>query len=99
MCREHLIHHGLVIEELEHGDVAVGGGAGEEAAGFVRGPGEGVDRGLVESDVVDALPLSGAVLAVDVHVAGVGGGGEDGAEFGVGPGDGPDGAFVAVKSG
>lgn len=60
-------------------------------------PGKGVDRGGVESNIVDSLPLSWAILTVDMDVACVGGGGEDGAEFWVGPGDGPDGSFVAGR--
>lgn len=97
MCWEDLIHHGLVVEEFEDGYIAIGGGAGKEAAGLVRSPGEGVDGGGVKSNVVDALPLSWAVLTVDVNVAGVGGGGEDGTELWMGPGDGPDGSFVAAR--
>ena len=46
---------------------------------------------------MDALPLSGTGLAVDVHMTGVGGGGEDGTELWMGPGDGPNGSFVAAK--
>lgn len=97
MCWEDLIYHSLVVKELKDGDVAIGGCAGEKAAGLMRSPGKSVDGGRVKRDIVDALPLSWAVLAVDVDVAGVGGGGEDGAELWVGPGDGPDGSFVAGR--
>ena len=96
MCWEDLIHHGLVVEELEDGNVSIRGSAGEKAARLVRSPGESVDGGGVQSNVMDALPLPWAVLTVDVDVAGVGGGGEDGAKLRVGPGDGPDGSFMAV---
>lgn len=97
MCWEDLIHHGLVVKELEDGYIAIGGGASKEAAGLMRSPGESVDGGGVKSNVVDALPLTWAVLTVDVNVACVGGGGEDGTELGVRPGDRPDGSFVAVR--
>ena len=84
-----------VVLELEDGDVAVGGGAGEEAAGLVRGPCYEVDRGGVQGDVVDFLPCA-VLLAPDEDLAVVGGGCEDVAVLGVGPGDAPDGAFVSV---
>ena len=84
-----------VVLELEDGDVSVGGGAREEAACFVGGPGDEVDRRRVQGDVVDFLPC-GVLLAPDEDFAVVGGGREDVAVFGVGPGDAPDGAFVAV---
>lgn len=63
---------GAAVLELEDGDVAVGGGTGEEAAGFVGGPGDDVDRGLVQGEVVYALPLRrllGALLLPDEDFA------------------------------
>lgn len=87
-----------VVLEGQHADGAVAAGRGEVAAGFGRAPGDEVDGGGVQGELVDALP--GAVLlAVDEDAAVVGGGGEDGAVFGVGPGDAPDGALVAVVVG
>lgn len=83
-----------VVAKLEDGDVAIGGGAGEEAASLVRGPADNVDRGLVEREIKDALPGAG-LLAPDEDLAVVAGRGEDVAVFGVGPGDGP---YCAVMS-
>jgi hypothetical protein len=53
---EDLVVHAVVLE-LQHGHVAVGRGAGEQAAGLVGCPGERVDRGRVQREVVDARPL------------------------------------------
>jgi hypothetical protein len=55
------------------------------AAGLGRGPGDQVDGGGVQGELVDALPLVLRLLAPDQDAAVVGGGGEDGAVFGVGP--------------
>lgn len=43
---EYLVIHAIVLK-LEDGDIAVGTCAGEQAAGFVRRPGERVDAGGV----------------------------------------------------
>lgn len=67
------------------------------AAGLWRRPGDQVDRGGVQGEFVDALPLVLRLLAPDEDAAVVGGGGEDGAVLGVGPGDAPHGAFMAVR--
>ena len=83
-----------VVGEFEDGDVAVGGGAGEEAAAFVRGPGEQVHRGGVPGEGEDARPAV-VGFAPDEDPAVEGGGGQDAAIFRVGPGYAPDGAFVA----
>ena len=88
-----------VVLELEDGDVAVGGGAGEQAAGLVRGPGDDVDRGLVQGEVVDALPLGGllgALFLPDEDLAVVARGGEDVAVLGMGPCYAPDGTFMTA---
>ena len=61
-----------VVAELEDRDVAVGGGAGQEAACFVGGPRHDVDRGLVQGEVEDALPGAG-LLAPDEDFAVVAG--------------------------
>lgn len=52
------------------------------AAGLRRRPGDQVDTGSVESEVVDALPLV-VLLAPDEDLAVVGRGCEDGAVLGV----------------
>lgn len=57
-----------VVLELEHRDVAVRRGAGQEASRLVRGPRHDVDRGLVESKVKDLLPRA-SLLAPDEHLA------------------------------
>lgn len=88
-----------VVLELEDADVAVGRGAGEEAAGLVRGPGHDVDRGLVQGVVVDALPLRallGALLLPDEDLAVEARRGEDVAVLGVRPGDAPNRSLVTV---
>jgi hypothetical protein len=97
---------GGVLLELEHADVAVAAGAGEQAAGLVGRPRDGVDAGLVQGEVVDARPGArgrggagllggGGALAPDDDLAVVARRGEDVAVFGVGPGDAPDRALVA----
>lgn len=85
-----------VVLELEDTDVAVRRGTGEEAAGLVRGPSDDVDRGLVEGEVVDSLPLVvlGALFFPDEDLAIVPCRRQDVAVFGMRPGDAPDGAFV-----
>jgi len=85
-----------VVLEAEHADAAVGAGGGQVAAGLWRRPGDQVDRGGVQGELVDALPLVLRLLAPDEDAAVVGGGCEDGAVFGVGPRNAPDGAFMAV---
>lgn len=80
-----------VVAELEDANVAVGRGAGQEAAALVRRPGDHVDGGCVEGEIEDLGPGAAAgggrcvlvLLAPDEDLAIVGGGGEDGAEFGV----------------
>ena len=47
---------GVVVFEFEDADVAVGGGAGEQAAGFVGRPGDDVYGGSVEGVFVDLGP-------------------------------------------
>lgn len=69
--------------EFQDADAAVRGGAGEQAAAFVRRPRHDVDGGGVQSEVGDFLPLR-VLLAPDEHFAVVAGGGEDVAVFGVG---------------
>jgi hypothetical protein len=81
--RLHQLVRPRIILELEHADVAVRGRAREHAAGFVGGPGDEVDGGRVDGDLVDALP-GVVLLAPDEDFAVVGGGGEDGAVFGMG---------------
>jgi len=54
--REDLVLPAVVLE-LEHADAAVGGGAGQEAAALVRGPGHDVHRGRVQGEVEDFGPL------------------------------------------
>ena len=73
----------VALVELEDRDIAVGGGAGEEAAAFVRGPGDDVDGGVVVGEIGDFGPEAG-LFAPDEDFAVVGGGGEDVAVFGVG---------------
>jgi hypothetical protein len=65
------------------------------AACFWWTPSNEIDRGGVEGELVDALPL-GILLAVDEDAAVVRGAGEDGAVFGVCPRDAPDGTFVTT---
>jgi hypothetical protein len=67
------------------------------AAGLWWRPGDQVDGGGVQGELVDALPLVLRLLAPDEDAAVVGGRGEDGAVFGMSPGDAPDGAFMAVR--
>jgi hypothetical protein len=85
-----------VVLELEHRDVAVGGGACEQAARLVGRPGDKVDRGGVEGDFVDLLP-GGRLLAPNDDFAVVGRGCEDVAVFWMRPGDAPNCAFVSVE--
>lgn len=73
----------VALVELKDGDIAVRGGAGEEAAAFVRGPGDDVDGGVVVGEIGDFGPEAG-LFAPDEDFAVVGGGGEDVAVFGVG---------------
>lgn len=73
----------IALVEFEDGDLAVAGGAGEEAAAFMRGPGDDVDGGVVQGEIGDFGPLAG-LGAPDEDFAVVGGGGEDVAVFGVG---------------
>lgn len=96
--REDGVLEGVVLE-AEHADAAVGAGGGQVAPGLWRRPGDQVDRGGVQGELVDALPLVLRLLAPDEDAAVVGGGREDGAIFGVGPRDAPDGAFMAVGLG
>lgn len=72
-----------IILEFEDGDGTVGGSAREDAAAFVRGPGDDVYAGGVQGEVEDACPLR-ALFAPDEDFAVVAGGGEDVAVFGVG---------------
>lgn len=94
MGLEDLMVHAVVLE-LEHGHVAVGGGAGEQAAGLVGRPGECVNGGRVQREVVDARPLR-VSLPPDEDLAVVGGAREDIAVLGVRPGDRPDCSFVTM---
>lgn len=72
----------IALIEFEHGDFAVGGGAGEETSAFVWGPGDDVDGGVVVGEIGDFGPEAG-LFAPDEDFAVVGGGGEDVAVFGV----------------
>ena len=72
-----------IVFEFEDRDVAIRGGAGEETAGLVWGPGDEIDRGSVQGDIVDFLPL-GRLFAPNENLAVVGRGGEDVAVFGMG---------------
>jgi hypothetical protein len=67
------------------------------AAGLWRRPGDQVDGGGVQGELVDALPLVLRLFAPDEDAAVVGRRGKDGPVFGMGPGNAPDGAFVAVR--
>jgi hypothetical protein len=91
---EDLVRPGVVLE-LEHRHVAVGGGAGEQAAGLVGRPGDDVDRGRVQGDFVDLLP-GGRLLAPDDDLAVVRRRGEDVAVLGMRPCHAPYGAFVSA---
>jgi hypothetical protein len=82
--REDGVLEGVVLE-AEDADAAVGAGGGQVAAGLWRRPGDQVDRGGVQGELVDALPLVLRLLAPDQDATVVGGGGEDGAVFGMGP--------------
>jgi hypothetical protein len=97
---------GAVIPELQDANLAIGTGTSQQAAGLVRGPGDGVDAGFVQGEVEDARPgrcgrarglLGGGLLAPDEDLAVVAGRGEDVAVFGVGPRDAPDCALVAFE--
>lgn len=85
----------IVVLELEDRDIAIGGGACQQAAGFMWGPGNEVYRCGVEGDVVDLLPRA-VLLAPDEDLAVVGGRSEDVAVLGMCPGNTPDGALVPV---
>ena len=61
------------------------------------GPGDNVDRGGVEGEVEDALPLI-ALLAPDENLAVVACGSQDITVLGVSPGNAPDCSFVTMKS-
>lgn len=58
----------VVVLKLDDGDAAVGGGAGQEAAGLVGRPGDDVDGGLVQGEFEDALPRA-LLLAPDEYLA------------------------------
>jgi hypothetical protein len=94
-CLEDLVCP-VVVLELEYRDVAVGGGAGEEATGFVRCPGDKVDRRGVQGDVVDFLPGRG-LFPPDKDLAVVRAGCEDVAVLWVCPCYAPYGALVSSK--
>ena len=89
-----------VVLELENRHVAVGGGAGQQAPGLVRRPGDGVDAGLVQREVEDALPAP-ALLPPDEDLAVVAGRGQNVTVLWVRPGDTPYCSFVSgsVKKG
>ena len=95
MRRKNHVRKAIILERQDT-DVGVGRGGGEVAARLGGAPGDQVDGGGVQGELVDALPLV-VLLAPDEDAAVVGGGGEDGAVFGVRPGDAPDGAFVAGR--
>jgi hypothetical protein len=61
----------------------------------VRSPGERIDRGSVQREVVDSSPLR-VCLSPDEHFPVIGGTRKDVAVLWVCPGDGPDCSFVAV---
>jgi hypothetical protein len=92
---EDLVRPGVVLE-LENRNVAVGGGAGKQAAGLVWCPRDVVHRSSVQSNFVNLLPRRG-LLAPDDNLAVVRRRGEDVAVLGVCPGNTPYGAFVSVE--
>ena len=53
---EGLVGPGVVFK-FEHRDVAIGRSAGQETSILMRGPGDEVDRGSVEREVVNLLPM------------------------------------------
>jgi hypothetical protein len=67
MGLEDLVVHAVVLE-LQHRHVAVGRGAGEQAARLVGRPGQRVYGSGVQSKIVDACPL-GVGLAPDEDLA------------------------------
>ena len=85
-----------VVLERQHAHIPVATCGGEVAAYFRWRPGDEIDRGGVQGEFVDSLPVIGGLFAVDEDAAVVGAAGEDGAVGWVGPGDAPDGAFVAA---
>lgn len=74
--------------ELKHADPAVGAGACEQTAGFVRRPGDYIYRGGVVCEFSNATPAARGLIAPDEDPGIIGGGGEDVAVFGVGLGGG-----------
>lgn len=85
----------VVVLEFQYRDIAVSGCASEQAACLVGCPGDKVDRGSVEGDLVDLLPAVG-LLAPDEDLAVVRRRREDVAVLWVCPCDAPDSALVSV---
>lgn len=88
-----------IVFELEDADVAIRRCAGEEAACLVGRPGDNVDRGLVQREVVDSLPLAvlGTLFLPDKDLAIVTGRCQDITILGVCPGDAPYSTFVTKR--
>jgi len=82
--------------EGDDGDGAVRGRGGEMAAWLWRRPGDEVDGCGVESEFVDALPLS-VLFAPDEDATVVGGGCKNRAVLWMSPGDTPDCAIVPKR--
>lgn len=85
-----------VVFELEDADIAIRRCAGEEAARLMGRPRDNVDRGLVQREVVDSLPLAvlGALFLPDKDLAIVTGRCQDVTVLGMRPGNAPYGTFV-----
>lgn len=85
-----------IVLELQNRNISVRGSAREEAAGLVRRPGDVVDGGGVERDIVDLLP-GARLFAPNEDLAIVRGRGEDVAILGVRPSYAPNSAFMSVQ--
>lgn len=86
----------IVVLELEDGDVAIRGCAGQQAAGLVGRPRDNIDRSFVQRKIENLLPRA-LLLAPDEDLAVVAGGGKNVAVFGVCPGYAPDCALVPIS--
>jgi hypothetical protein len=94
VCVEDLVVPGVVFEFKDR-YIPIGARACQEAARFVRRPGDYIYGCCVEGKIEDAGP-GVALFAPYEDFAVVRGGCEDVTEFRMCPGDGPDCSFVSI---